>query len=487
MQRFTILITLVVLLGASILISTGCRKDIIIDDPVTLEFSADTVLFDTVFTTIGSVTLPLKVYNPEKGTVRISSILLAGQNNSNFRMNVDGVAADHVEDVEIEAGDSIYIFIEVTVDPNSQNTPLIITDSIIFLTNGNEQDVDLVAWGQDAYFHYPTNFSPNLPPYSLVGGNWGNDKPHVIYGYAVVDEDSVLTIEKGTQVHLHNSSVLWVYDGGTLKVEGRKDEPVVFQGDRLEEAYKDTPGQWGRIWLSAGSIDNKIDYAIIRNGSIGLHVDTLGASSNPTLRLSNTIIENMTVAGLYAQGSWVEAYNTVITNCGSYALVLAIGGDYDFKHCTIGNYWNYGVRQTPSLALNNYYEDINDVIQIRDLNKAYFGNCIIHGSNAEEILLDSASSGGIFNYRFENCIVQTERDISTLSPFASSLSGVNESNLFMDRFNNDLHLKDQSPAIDFGNATITGSLNPDLDEVDRLIDSSPDAGAYEYVPPAPMR
>lgn len=474
--------TLIITSFAAVLILAGCRKDAINDDPsLKLVFSADTILFDTVFTTIGSATFPLKVYNPSKATIRISSVILAGGQASNFRMNVDGVAADMVGDVEIGPGDSIYIFVEVTVDPTIQNQPMILTDSILFLTNGNEQDVDLVAWGQDAYFHYPDHFSPNLPPYSLVSGTWSNDKPHVIYGYAVVDEDSVLTVQAGTQVHLHNSSVLWIYDGGSLKVQGSSTDPVVFQGDRLENAYKDVPGQWGRIWLSAGSIDNMIDHAIIRNGSIGLHIDTLGASANPTLTLSNTIIENMTIAGLYAQGSWVEATNTVITNCGQFGVVLSIGGKYEFRHCTLGNYWSYGVRQTPSLVLNNYYEDINGNIQVRNLAGAYFGNCIIHGGNGEEIYLDSANTSGKFSYTFENCIVKTELDISTLSSFISCLKNPAQG-LFMDYNENDLHLILNSPAIDFGNPMISSGLPNDLDGTGRLLDLAPDAGAYEFVP-----
>ena len=72
-----------------------------------------------------------------------------------------------------------------------------------------------------------------------------------------------------------------------------------------------------------------------------------------------------------------------------YAVVLSIGGAYDFRHCTIGNYWSEGIRQTPSLVLNNYYKDIYGVWQIRELYSAYFGNCIIYGNIANELLLDS--------------------------------------------------------------------------------------------------
>ena len=92
--------------------------------------------------------------------MKVSSIRLATGDQSMFRLNVDGLPGRSFSDVEIGADDSIFIFVEVTVDPNNQNTPLVVTDSILFETNGNLQDIDLVAWGQDAYFHKPPAGSP---------------------------------------------------------------------------------------------------------------------------------------------------------------------------------------------------------------------------------------------------------------------------------------------------------------------------------------
>ena len=114
--------------------------------------------------------------------------------------------------------------------PTNINSPLIVTDSIIFQTNGNIQDVDLVAWGQDAYFHVGVQFAEGFPDIICLDGpcnngappvdgndpinNWINDKPHVVYGYLVVDSCDILNIGPGTQVHFHASSGLWVYRGG---------------------------------------------------------------------------------------------------------------------------------------------------------------------------------------------------------------------------------------------------------------------------------
>src|ERR1035437_6319023 len=125
------------------------KKDKIDSNPaLKLTFSTDTVFFDTVFTTVGSVTQRLMVHNYNASKVLVSSIRLGGGSNSVFSLNIDGTPAASLSDVEIAANDSIFIFVKVTVNPNNQNTPLVVTDSILFNTNGNLQKVDLVAWGQ---------------------------------------------------------------------------------------------------------------------------------------------------------------------------------------------------------------------------------------------------------------------------------------------------------------------------------------------------
>lgn len=54
-----------------------------------LTFSKDTLTFDTVFTTIGSTTSKVMVYNKENKAVKIDLIYLAGGASSPFRINVD--------------------------------------------------------------------------------------------------------------------------------------------------------------------------------------------------------------------------------------------------------------------------------------------------------------------------------------------------------------------------------------------------------------
>jgi len=150
-----------VLLAICLLVFFSCKKENDIlgsTNDMYLSFSNDTLLFDTVFTTVGSATRSFKVYNNSNYDITLNSISLA-RNNSPFIINVDGESGKVVNDVFIRANDSIYIFSEVTIDPNEainalgQSAHLIEQDSIIFNYDNQIQDIDLVAWGIDANFH----------------------------------------------------------------------------------------------------------------------------------------------------------------------------------------------------------------------------------------------------------------------------------------------------------------------------------------------
>lgn len=468
------------------LISTflfSCKKDEFeTSGNVQLTFSEDTIMFDTVFTSVGSATEVFTVYNTEDKAILISSLRLANGQASDFRLNVDGMPGKAFTDVEIGANDSIFIFVEVTVDPNNQNTPLVITDSIIFETNGNIQDLDLVAWGQDAYFHRPNPNSRSFPLFALNCNEvWNNDKPHVIYGYAAVDSGCTLTINAGTQVHLHPGSILLVLEDASLYVNGTVTEKVVIQGDRLHSDYADVPGQWDRIYIAPGSKNSYIKNAIIKNGSIGLQVDSFATPSDSCLYLENTIVKNMSNYALLLQGSIVSAYNCVFANCGGSVLNIRFGGNYKFYQSTFANFWDNGTRQDPVIFMNNYYT------AVRPLN-SYFGNCIVYGNNDQEIGLDSLPMSNQFNFYFDNALLKVENDFSTSSSFhyngiVRATSNFNNPG-FADIGNNIYKLDSiNSSALEKGSMSVVNAfpsvLNFDLEGNARPQRLLPDLGAYE--------
>lgn len=477
----------------TIIIMSSCRKpDTFFQGSTNLRFSVDTLVFDTVFTTVGSVTRRIKVYNDLNEDVKIDEIRLAKSSNSVYRLNIDGLQTNLANDVLLRSKDSLHIFVEATIDPNNTNEPFIRRDSILFVTNGNVQDVDLVAWGQDANFYYnnsyfvfenddPSQDDDSLFFYSITQETtWDNSKPHVIYGNVIVHEGGILTIAAGSSVYLHHSANLIVLDESSLKVLGNFDNPIQITSDRTDEYYRDLPGQWGRIWLAGGSVDNVIQNAVIKNGTIGLQVDTLGASFEPTLRLENTIVANNSSFGILAYSSHIEAFNCQISDNRAHDIYLFGGGNYRFSHCTFANY--SPAHQSPSIRMSNYYEDLDGNEILRPMQRADFENCIVYGRIQSEIGIEETQDA-LFNFKFNNCLLKLKEndfDLSNSSRFNANI--YNEDPNFietMSAYEYNYALDTLSPAQHSAAGNIALQFPYDLFGNSRLSDEGPDIGAFE--------
>ena len=475
----------------------SCKKEFFSDGTGgQLTFSNDSIIFDTVFTSVGSITKTFKVYNQNDYSVKINDIELVNENNlSVYRINIDGEPIENFSSISIPPNDSIFMFVEATINPNSGiPLPFLVSDSIRFSTETFTKYIEIVAYGQNANFHtaepqdiiiITTENDTIIPSYYSINQNttWTNDLPHVVYGYVIIEPGYELTIEAGSNIYFHNNSGIIVgnplftdNNGGKITVLGELGNEVTFQGDRLDEYYKDAPGQWDKIWISSGSFDNTINFAVIKNSTIGVQADTLGSTTIPTLKISNTIIDNVSDIGIFAQGSSIKAENNLISNSGRYSLVLNIGGNYDFNHCTFADFHQFGNRSTPSILINNYYEDINSNIQARNLENATFTNCIFSGGLTNELNLQE-DLGADFNYMFDHCLIKLHPD--------SSLSSLNQSNslkidsdydIFEDIQNGNFELSTNSLAIDNGKDT-----DNSYDILGKLRDDSPDLGAYEKI------
>ncbi len=465
----------------------GCKKDKLLTDPnAKLSFSQDSVLFDTVFTTIGSTTRQIRVRNQNKQKINISSVRLQNGNVSMFTLNVDGTPGKLVNDVEILAEDSIYIFIQVNVNPTSSSSPLIIQDKILFEVNGNEQSIELEAWGQDAYYHFPDKaiqYKTGFLPYSTISSgtnvtvNWPNDKPHVVYGWLVVDSTQKLTIDAGVKVYFHQNAGLWVYRYGTLQVNGIKGNEVVFQGDRREADYANIPGQWDRIWINEGHTDNYINYAIIKNSYIGVQAEVLLSLAQPNrLKLTNTVIKNCSRWGIYGVAFNLWGSNNVVVNCKEYCAALTLGGKYTFLHTTFANYFNQeGGRGTqPCVHIDNF-----DGTNTYQMDSAYFGNCIIDGSIGNELETNLKPVAPSTKYVFNSCLLKTPA-------FTGTMSVNNKFNLnadFKSPDNYDFKLNGASAARNIGDPSLLVTfpyIFVQTDILGAVRSSSIDAGAYQY-------
>jgi hypothetical protein len=469
----------------------SCRKEIpFLKDPAArLTFSEDTVIFDTVFSTIGSVTKQLKVYNNYSKRLKISRIMLAGGGNSQYRLNIDGVPGNMALDIELMPKDSLFIFIEVTVNPTLQNAPLIVADSILFEVNGNMQDVDLVAWGQDAHYIRPNTFIQGFPPLNIFCGvnetfTFTNDKPWVIYGYAAVDSLGTLIVEPGARVHFHNSSGLWIYRFAKIIANGTKEQPITFQGDRLDPPYRNIPGQWDRILINEGA-KSEFNHVNIRNGFIGIQADVFSGravNDNTQIIIQNTRIQNMAGIGILATFFKIRASNLLVANCKEQTLAITMGGSYSFRHCTFANYWSGNIRQSPSIILNNY-----NSVQTLPMDSAYFANCILYGNIENELSLDS-KAGENFNYNFDHCVMKLGSSIVTTDPVRFInlvknppfivVNGLQTDPIFKDPSKQEYQLKENSAALDKGNPIFSQQVPIDIEGV--LRGNPPDVGAFEF-------
>lgn len=483
----------------TLLLLVGCRKDenISSDSNLSLSFSTDSVQFDTVFTSLGSTTKRFKIYNRNSSGLVISSIRLKNGTSSFFRMNVDGVPGKQIRNIKIPAKDSLFVFVEVTIDPSQESNPFVINEEIEFVTNTNVQTIQLEAWGQNAYYYRPTKFLRGLPPLSELSeySNYfpitdniilPNDKPHVIYGYLVIDSNIVLNVQPNTKFHLYNEAGIWAYRGSTLKVNGKLDEEVVFQGIRLEDSYDDIPGQWDRIILNESPNNHVFNHAIIKNSFIGISPEffyldgTFGLSPNKLI-LKNSIVQQSKFAGIFSRSYNIEAVNCVFANAEYSPLFIQGGGKINLKHCTVGNYWNFGARKQAAVYFKNSFQ-LGQTEVVGDLD-IYVGNSIIYGTNEEEIEYEVASSGSL-KPRFENCIIRTQRtnlDNDTFNTITSAalFGSVNFFNpLFNDVSSLDFSLHNEAiSAIDKANPTISDTIKTDILLKQR--DSNPDIGAYE--------
>lgn len=442
------------------LVWTCVPQDEIISSSPDLEltFSSDTVLFDTLFATQGSTTKRLRVFNPNKNAVVIDNISLA-TTSSPYTIYVDGAEGKSFDDQFLLGKDSLLILVEVVIDPNQQNLPFLVKDSIIFTTGGLQQDVNLLAWGQNANFL--------MDSILVCDQTWTADLPYVLMKSILVDSLCQLRLEPGTQVYADINSFIFIK--GSLKVEGTKEAPVYFLNERLEEQYSNLPGQWQGIFFLEGSKDNLLNWAVIRNARYGLRVGSPDEDTIPDVDVRNTIIENMLLGGIAGFSSDIKAVNTLVNNCGQFVVGNFAGGNYIYEHCTFANYGFDFFRAGPSaIFTDNLVLDDNSLL-VEDMDLRLV-NTIIWGSQDDEVLV---SNDGGADFRLG---MSTNNIRSTDGFWNSAGNIVNQDPMFVNPEEYNYRLDSLSPVQDAG---IDIGVPSDLDGNSR--DEFPDIGAYERI------
>ena len=474
-------------------------------------FSSDTVYLDTVFTSIGSSTYNFRIHNLSDRNIEIGSIRLGQGSASQFRLNVDGMHGQEFNQVEILANDSIYVFIETTVDIKdyaATATEFLYNDQMIV----DERSVELITLVKDAIFLYPErdrNGIKEIIPFGTdENGNelgiegfyldddelvFTNERPYVIYGYAGVPPEKTAVFETGARVHFHDNSGLIAAQSSSVHVLGEQsadpellEGEVIFEGNRLEPFFENVPGQWGTIWLTAGSTNHIFRHATIKNASVGILMDYNDETEHPTLVLEQTQIHNSSAVGLWAKTGHIHAVNSIFGNAGNASFYGNIGGAYEFTHCTFANYWNRSFRSTPTVILNDYATISETEDFIMPLEKAVFANCIIDGNQNVEFGVEQRGNQG-FSFTIDHTALRFSPADETIfeNPYYDFTSStfypkliLNKQTAFHRPTENDFRISQDSEVIGLGKTTHATKAPLDLSGIKRT--PSADLGALQH-------
>ena len=434
---------LILLLSAFVAATVSCKKTgTITDKNASVLTSVDSLHFDTVFTTTGSVTQYVKIFNNNDQNLVLSNIELMGGKSSVFSMNVDGLAGTSFSNIEIAPNDSVYVFVKVSIDANNKQLPFIVQDSIRFTFNGNTRYVQLDAYGRNAIYlrnrvlAKDTTFTDSLPI--------------VVLGGLYVMPNTTLTINPGASLYFHADAAAQVF--GTLKSNGEANNTVNFLCDRLDVPYSKYPGSWPGVYFNDLSDNNVLNYTNIKNAYQGVIVSK--SSSPAKLTLNQCIIDNISAEGILVSNSSVSATNCLISNCGTNISIQS-GGNCFFNQCTIVSYDNdYVAHKIPVVSISDNDGTTADTL------RCIFNNSIIYGSGGlVENEIGVNQKGSKFTLSFNNVLYKQKKFSNGNIVFNSSAAfgGSTPAFVSIDLSNHvyDFHLQDTSICLGKGNAAYT--------------------------------
>jgi hypothetical protein len=448
-----------------------------------LAFSKDTIKLDTVLAGVETATKYFMIYNPNSDGISITDVSFEGGINNGFRVNVDGMYINNglTGSIDCRKKDSLRAFVELTPQLTNIDDPVKTSAILVFtLANGMKQKVVLTARIQDVVVLRGLHIKKD----TILSAR----RPYLIYDSLTVEEGATLTLAEGTRYYFHSNTGLRV--DGSLHAVGTLQNPVVLRGDRTDLMFVNQPydrisNQWKGVHFTKSSYDNHLNYCDIHSGFDGIVCDSSDVTKDK-LRLENSIVHNMAGDCLRAMASKIFIGNSQITNAAGNCVNIC-GGDADFIHCTIANFYPFSALRGASLHYSNEYHQAAYPIV-----RAYFRNCIITGYSQDEIMGEQSEKfqNAAFNYGFYNCLLNTpeiKNDDKVEKCFWDNESHkvCREGNF--PKFNEDalifgFGLVAKSAAIGIGDIAVTGSYYPyDRLGVSRLSDGQSDAGCYEYV------
>ena len=490
-MRFCTKIQQILFAVALLMAVVGCREDVGFSTNPShrLTFSSDTVSFDTLFTEVSSSTYSFLICNRNRESLLITHAALSGGDASPFRVNVDGLSGTTFNDIVVRGNDSLFVFVEVTVDPRGQDEPFEVCDSLWFaLESGVIQQVQLRAYGQDAVVLRGVTIDEDT---RLTA-----ERPYLIYDSLRVGEGATLYLDAGARLYFGEKAEFQVY--GRVYAEGTVDAPILFRGARTDHMFSYLPydrltAQWGGITLHPTSFDNLFVHCDIHSGVYGLRA-TSADMSRSKLTMHNSQIHNVDEDALQLTLCAAQLYNSLFTNAGGHCVNI-LGGQLQFWHCTIANFFPWSSERGGAVNISNFSS--TDKL-IYPLVATTFANCIITGSKDDELMgvvlekTDSVDYSEYAQYLFTHSLINSKgeaREPDSLH-FANivwehkdstaygrtNFRTIDHSNFFYD-----FHLDSLSCARGIGAYSPLLPLQSDKDDQSRHAEGPIDAGCYQYV------
>ncbi len=448
-----------------------------------LTFSVDTLAMDTVIAGTNSVTRRFTIYNNNSDGLSITNIAFHNNISDGFSVIVDGsyVDGNMKTSIDCRSKDSLLAFVQITPPESGQDDKVLHEATLVFtLANGTQQKIVLNAYSQDVIWLRDVHIKSDM--------TLSSHRPYVVKDSLTVESGATLTLEAGVRLMFASNAHLRV--DGTFVANGTIDHPVILRGDRMDYMFENQPydrisEQWQGVVLTSTSFGNRLYYCDIHSGTYGILCEYSNSLEREKLRMENCIIHNVSGTALESYNAKLFVGNSQISNAGGMCVCL-YGGDNEFIHCSIGQFYPFSGLRGPALYYTNFKDKTNYQLQ-----KASFYNCLVTGYSDDEIYGERYDNygAGSFSYHFQNCLLNTvevvdENLVGNVWDKTSNpvYRAGNFPNFNLDALSYDFHLDSLSVAIGVGDVLITEQYYPnDRSGKQRLIDGKSDAGCYEYV------
>lgn len=455
----------------------GSCENRLTDDPsARFSFSTDTLRFDTVFTTAGSATKTLLIYNTQKRALDIRSARLAI--GKSFKVNMDGEQdLSQISHLQVAGGDSLFLFVRASIDPADRTQPLLVQDKLLLEVGDHTEEIVLEAYGWDVHLVDSMNVVLNK---TLTA-----DKPWLIRRCIEVRKTATLTIEPGAYLFMHDNAYL-LAKGGGIQAKGTQEAPIRILSDRLDDIYPDIPylyvgGRWDGIYLQAPK-SAQLENVEILSGNVGLY---LQGSGSEKLTLHNSRIHNHTLYGVAITDADAVITNTEVSNCAEYCMYLS-GGRFHITHSTIASFFNntrYAIQTTTRVdTISPLY--INNLSKAHAKTEVYLRNSVLAGMKKRCLML-ATPFREYYAGEFVGCWLQTDSIPAAYAHHNIYHLGHCKDLFRCDYYEDkkqyyDFRLDSLSPARNIADSLIATELPTDRNGRDRMADGKPDAGCYEY-------